>query len=196
MTTILEDMVTRVDTDMKEGINKTCRAKEGEEIIRNLILPHMPKTLDEYLKLTYVSFGYSGPRPTQIRMDFCPIKEDYPADLVLGTLTKVADGLSKGGWTIADGGPKPEAVGKELWIVISGMRKLDAPKPSLYSRIVRKEKQEKPRHIELLINFEKLQSTEHCRIMDKEVSVEAVPKHKVTRSVLVCDEEGWDKDGQ
>lgn len=194
--TLRSDIVSSLDREHKSRVKRDEGDVKGMALLEELVLPHMPRSLSEYFTPNYISFILSD----TLRIDFVPKEEDYPADLALGTLRKVESGLIKGGWTITDG-LTPSVYGSLLVVRLSGFRSMEGPAHSPLTKVFDKmmgREIPKPEPYNLYVNlaFERLKNTEHCQIVEREVEVEAVAAHMETKKVLVCDEDGWDKDGQ
>ena len=191
-----EDITSELARSRKSRVQLDLKDNAGQELMEEYVLPHMPRSLGEHFRPTYISFIIDN----TLRVDFAPRENDYPAELVLGTLRKAESGLVKGGWTVADG-LAPEAYGSTLVIRLNAFREVTEPERTWYGRqldILMGREHREPESHTLFLNmaFERLKSTEHCQLVDKQMKVEAVPEHFETKKVLVCDEEGWSRDGQ
>ncbi|KKN08488.1 hypothetical protein LCGC14_1056060 [marine sediment metagenome] len=184
------DIIDRLQRSEKESYKDIGRNREGYAQLVEYVLPHMPRSLGEYFITNYVSFLMRN----TLRVDFHPRdEEEYPAEIVLGTLRKVEGGLIVGGWVITSG-LTPEAYGNTLIIRLEATMKVTDVGPTFAERVMdrvmgRKTLEPKPHPLYLQLAFERLKNTEHCQLMEKEVLVPTIEEHYETKKVLVCDGE-------
>ena len=190
--------MTRVNKQAKEYFAKKGRVEErerlGRDMLTSLVLPYMPRTLEDCYEVNYLYFGYNLP-PNQLRIDFSR-RPEAKMDLAYGTVGKVQAGLDiRGGWTIA-GAPAAMLMYSEsekVQVVLKATKEveiphsmMDAVKGILFRRPL------PTTMVALELRFENLEPTNSCRLVEVEEWVEekpSVPAHMETKNKLVCDEE-------
>lgn len=189
--------MTRVNKQAKEyfaaKVVEAKREQEGRDILDSLVLPCMPKTLEDCYKVTYLSFGYEGPLD-KVRIDFWK-KPEAKSALAYGTIDKAVAGLTNRGWKITKD-PVAELVYKTS-TVIQVRLEAHMEVENLHSMMdtIRGILRLRPiptTLVTLEVRFENLKPTDSCRLVEVEEWVEekpSVPAHMETKNKLVCDEE-------
>lgn len=187
--TLLEDATEKLESDNRSHERYREKNRIAAYVLEELVLPHMPHSLEEMFELGYVSSVIDA-----LRLDLSPKQEDGSTRELFGTITKVANGLRRGGWTITkDATPSPMyATGTEfLRVELQALQKVAIPGPRRWPFSTTPE----PQDVLISLNFERMPESDMCRLVEQEVVVEAVEAHTVTRTVLVCDgEEAEDND--
>lgn len=189
--------MTQVNKQAKEYFaDKEKEAKKeqvGRDILDSLVLPYMPRSLEDCYKVSYLYFGYEGPL-NEIRIDFFK-KSEVKSALAYGTIDKVAAGLTDGGWEITKA-PNAELIYKTSTVIqVKLEARMEVENPHSMMDAIRGILRLRPiptTLIKLGVRFENLKPTDSCRLVPVEEWVEeepAVPAHMETRNKLVCDEE-------
>lgn len=176
MKTVLEAVQENVKKERKSRRDAATRERSMLALIEDHFLPHMPRTLERCFELSTLIPNY-GRVFSGFIVVFRPVVDtgqEAENKRAIGTITKVATGLVKGGWAITT---EPHAMvreySKEMGIELTA------------SRVG-----EKGRQITLAMTFGGIKNTDNCRLVEKEVIIEAsyTPERKGTRLVVECDE--------
>ena len=191
--------INQVADYFNKKVVEADRERQGRDMLTKLVLPHMPRTLEECYEANFTAFGLSNP-PANLRIDFW--KVPGPTDRAYGTITKAVEGLVKGGWVITKQ-PEPELLGStRLQVKLEAELEVDNPHSMMDAiRGIIGRKAFPTRKVILEMRFENLAPTDSCRLEEREEWVDAVPAvegHMGKKNVLVCDDpdDGEEDEGE
>lgn len=169
------------------------REQKGRDMLDKLVLPHMPRSLEDCFDVSYLSFGKENPID-RLRIDFYR-NSGSKMELAYGTIDKVLVGLDiRGGWTItsAPAASLLYSTSKVVQVILEARMEVEEDH-SIWDAIqgILRRIPVPTRTVTLVMHFENLSPTDNCRLVPVEVWVEeepAVAGHMETRNKLVCEE--------
>lgn len=175
------------------------REQEGRDMLDKLVLPYMPRSLEDCFDVSYLSFGTENPID-RLRIDFYR-NSGSKMELAYGTIDKVLVGLDiRGGWTItsAPAASLLYSTGKAVQVILEARMEVQVDR-SIWDAIrgILRHIPVPTYTVTLVMHFENLSPTDNCRLVPTEVWVEeepAVAGHMETRNKLVCNGEGDNDD--
>ncbi len=182
MTTLIDFIQEKLKKARKERRDAATKERLMMALTEEHILPHMPNTLDTCFELKHLMPTYNG---DGAHMTFAPtvdMGQDKTARRAVGTITKVANGLKRGGWEITTA---PHAT----------VQNFDNADKNMDIELVAHRRNENGPRSTLFMSFGGIKTTPNCRLVEKEVIVAAAytPEHKTTRLVVECDDPEQDK---
>ena len=108
--------------------------------------------------------------------------------IALGTIEKVSASLREQGWAIAPQRIKAAPGSRTLAIVVKGSKEIALAngKRLPWRRLRRTEVV--PQNVTLAITFQNFPENDRCKLVEREVTIEAVPEHKEMELVVECDD--------
>ena len=170
---------------------RTLRHQNQAKVIIAGLLRSMPRSLRDMFRVdSFSTVGYTY-SISQILLRLSPegdLRDVRRHRIALGTIEKVSASLREQGWAIAPQRIKAAPGSRTLAIVVKGSKEIALAngKRLPWRRLRRTEVV--PQNVTLAITFQNFPENDRCKLVEREVTIEAVPEHKEMELVVECDD--------
>ncbi len=170
---------------------RTLRHQNQAKVIIAGLLRSMPRSLRDMFRVdSFSTVGYTY-SISKILLRLSPegdLRDVRRHRIALGTIEKVSASLREQGWAIAPQRIKAAPGSRTLAIVVKGSKEIALAngKRLPWRRLRRTEVV--PQNVTLAITFQNFPENDRCKLVEREVTIEAVPEHKEMELVVECDD--------
>ena len=170
---------------------QTLRHQNQAKVIIAGLLRSMPRSLRDMFRVdSFSTVGYTY-SISKILLRLSPegdLRDVRRHRIALGTIEKVSASLREQGWAIAPQRIKAAPGSRTLAIVVKGSKEIALAngKRLPWRRLRRTEVV--PQNVTLAITFQNFPENDRCKLVEREVTIEAVPEHKEMELVVECDD--------